>query len=79
MVITPDGKMLIVAETFASRLSAFDILPDGALKNRQVWAPLCKDVFPDGICLDAEGCVWQPTPAQIHYPGEKGWGSYGPD
>lgn len=62
MVITPDGKTLIVAETFASRLSAFDIASDGSLSNRRVFAQL--KVFPDGICLDAEGCVWvaNPTP-----------------
>jgi sugar lactone lactonase YvrE len=63
MVITPDGKTLIVAETFASRLSAFDIASDGSLEKRRVFAQL--QVFPDGICLDAEGCVWvaNPTPA----------------
>jgi len=32
-VITPDGKTLIVAETFGQRLTAFDILPDGVLAN----------------------------------------------
>jgi len=63
MVITPDGRTLIVAETFGSRLSAFDIASDGSLSNRRVFAQL--KVFPDGICLDAEGCVWvaNPTPA----------------
>jgi sugar lactone lactonase YvrE len=62
MVITPDGRTLIVAETFASRLTAFDIAADGSLDNRRVFAQL--KVFPDGICLDAEGCVWvaNPTP-----------------
>jgi sugar lactone lactonase YvrE len=56
-VITPDGRTLIVAETFAHRLTAFDVAADGALSNRRVFAQLdlC---FPDGICLDAEGAVW---------------------
>jgi sugar lactone lactonase YvrE len=57
-VITPDGRTFIVAETFAARLTAFDIKPDGSLVNRRVWAALPKGVFPDGICLDAEGAVW---------------------
>jgi sugar lactone lactonase YvrE len=57
-VITPDGKTLIVAETFAARLTAFDIEPDGSLAHRRIWAPLDKKIFPDGICLDAEGAVW---------------------
>jgi sugar lactone lactonase YvrE len=57
-VITPDGATLIVAESFARRLSAFDIAPDGSLSKRRVWAPLPEGVYPDGICLDAEGAVW---------------------
>jgi len=57
MVITPDGRTLIVAETFAHRLSAFDVGADGALANRRTFAAL-DGVFPDGICLDAEGAVW---------------------
>jgi sugar lactone lactonase YvrE len=56
-VITPDGGTLIVAETLAHRLSAFDITADGALSNRRVHATL-EGCFPDGICLDAEGGVW---------------------
>jgi sugar lactone lactonase YvrE len=36
MVITPDGKTLVVAETFASRLTAFDIDPRGELKGRRL-------------------------------------------
>jgi sugar lactone lactonase YvrE len=55
MVITPDNKTLIVAESFAARLTAFDIADDGSLSNRRVWADA---VGPDGICLDADGCIW---------------------
>ncbi len=57
MVITPDGRSLIVAETFAHRLTAFDIAAGGALGNRRLFAAL-DAVFPDGICLDSEGAVW---------------------
>ncbi len=57
MVIAPDGRTLIVAETFAHRLSAFDVGADGSLANRRIFAAL-DGVFPDGICLDAEGAVW---------------------
>jgi sugar lactone lactonase YvrE len=74
-VITPDGKELIVAETFASRLTAFDINPDGSLSGRRVWAKLENNMFPDGICLDAEGAVWtaiayQPEVIRIKMGGE---------
>ena len=55
MVITPDNKTLVVAESFAARLTAFDIADDGGLSNRLVWAD---EVGPDGICLDADGCIW---------------------
>ena len=53
-VITPDDKTLIIAETFSAQLTAFDILEDGSLTGRRVWANL-KSLAPDGICLDAPG------------------------
>lgn len=56
MAITPDGATLIVAETSAQRLTAFSIAADGTLCARRTWATL--DCYPDGICLDADGCVW---------------------
>jgi sugar lactone lactonase YvrE len=62
MVITPDGKLLIVAETMGHRLTAFDVLADGSLAHRHVYAPLPDDVSPDGIALDAEGAVWLANP-----------------
>jgi len=62
MVITPDGKTLIVGETLGHRLTAFDIQEDGSFGNRRVWAQLPSSVGPDGICLDAEGGVWCANP-----------------
>jgi len=59
IVITPDGKTLIIAETRANRLTAFTIAGDGTLHDRRIFADL--DCSPDGICLDAEGCVWVGT------------------
>lgn len=61
MVITPDGKTLIVGETFGACLTAFDIAEDGTLSNRRVWANIAPSV-PDGICLDAEGAIWVASP-----------------
>jgi len=57
MAVTPDNSTLIVAESYASRLTAFDIAADGSLSSQRVWADLGSGV-PDGICLDAEGTVW---------------------
>jgi sugar lactone lactonase YvrE len=56
MAVTPDNRTLIVAESYGRRLSAFDIAADGGLSGRRVWAEV--DGPPDGICCDAEGCVW---------------------
>jgi sugar lactone lactonase YvrE len=56
-VVTSDGATLIVAETMAFRLSAFDIEFDGTLANRRVWAQL-DFVAADGVCLDADGHLW---------------------
>ena len=72
MMITPDGRTLIVNETFGNRISAFEIKADGALGQRRDWAcfgPLPQgrelaEVFPqakvapDGGAMDAEGAVW---------------------
>jgi sugar lactone lactonase YvrE len=59
MALTPDGKTLLVSESFAGRITAFDIAADGALVNRRVWAD---GVAPDGICVDADGAVWCGAP-----------------
>lgn len=57
MVVTPDGATLIVGESHANRLTAFDVADDGTLANRRVWADVGDDA-PDGICLDVAGAVW---------------------
>jgi sugar lactone lactonase YvrE len=56
-VITPDGESLIVAETRAMRITAFDIARDGTLTNRRLFASL-EPGWADGIALDAEGALW---------------------
>ena len=58
MVVTPENETLIVSESFAARLTAFDIAEDGTLTNRRPWA---EGVAPDGICLDADDCIWTST------------------
>jgi sugar lactone lactonase YvrE len=56
-VITPDARTLIIGETLAGRLTAFDIGADGALSGRCLWASTWPRV-PDGIALDAAGHIW---------------------
>jgi sugar lactone lactonase YvrE len=72
MVITPDGKTLVVGESLGGRYTAFDIRPDGTLSDRRLWAemgpmPVLGDfdetiaqvtAAPDGCGLDAGGGIW---------------------
>jgi len=60
-VITADESTLLVGESMASRITAFDIAPDGSLGNRRAWAQL-KGATVDGMCLDAEGAIWAACP-----------------
>jgi sugar lactone lactonase YvrE len=64
--ITPDGKTLIVAESFGRCLTAFDIDDDGTLRNRREFANVYP-ALPDGIALDAEGAVWYASPTEQAY------------
>lgn len=60
-VITPDGKTMILGETWGGCLTAFDIESDGTLTNRRIWAGL-EGAVPDGITMDAEGGIWLANP-----------------
>jgi len=59
--ITPDGERLLVAETFAHRISEFQFDSVGRMQSRRVWAELGQ-ATPDGICLDNEGAIWVASP-----------------
>ena len=56
MVITSDNATLVIAESFAGTLTAYDISADGSLSNRRVWAPHTGD----GMVMDADGAIWTP-------------------
>jgi sugar lactone lactonase YvrE len=76
MALGSDDSVLIVAESFSNRMTAFDISSDGSLGEPRVWAQFgppnptssvseamgAAVVVPDGICLDAEGAVWAADP-----------------
>ena len=67
-ILTPDERVLLVAESAAARITAFDRGTDGSLSNRRVYAELQPSTQgpafapPDGICLDADGAVWVADP-----------------
>ena len=58
MVVTPDNSTLVISESFAGRLTAFDIDADGSLSHRRVWAA---GLGPDAICMDSDGAIWVGT------------------
>lgn len=63
-VLSTDEATLIIAETEANRLTAFQVARDGTLGGRRAWAVLGSDggtskpVEPDGLALDADGAIW---------------------
>jgi sugar lactone lactonase YvrE len=67
MVVTPDGGTLVVAESFAGRLTAFTIADDGGLHGRRVWAD---GLGPDGIAMDPDGAIWAQTADTFAHSGD---------
>jgi sugar lactone lactonase YvrE len=56
MALLGDERTLVVADSHAEQLLAFDVDDDGMLSGRRVWAEL--EYAPDGICADADGALW---------------------
>jgi sugar lactone lactonase YvrE len=65
LAVIDNGDTLIVAETFAGRLTSFTIGRDGDLHHRRVWADLRAELgseyLPDGIWPCQDGSVWVAT------------------
>lgn len=57
-VVHPDGRRLFVNETFARRLSSFEIGDDGSLSKKTTVAEFGMGTFPDGLTFDQEGGIW---------------------
>ena len=57
-MVHPDGRRLYVNETFARRLTVFDIGKNGDLGNRQTLATFDAGTFPDGLAFDCDGNAW---------------------
>jgi sugar lactone lactonase YvrE len=56
MALVDRGRTLVVADSHAKQLVAFDVAADSTLSRRRVWADL--EHAPDGICADAGGAIW---------------------
>lgn len=59
MALVDDGATLVVADSHAQQLIAFDVQGDATLARRRVWADL--ECAPDGICADADDAIWVAT------------------
>jgi sugar lactone lactonase YvrE len=58
MAVSQDNRTLVVAESYAGKLTGYEIQADGSLAGGHVWAELGENAAPDGICLDAENAAW---------------------
>ncbi len=55
----PRGRVLYHADTLAGVIYAFDRARSGTLTNKRVFVRLPPGSgYPDGPCVDAEGCIW---------------------
>jgi sugar lactone lactonase YvrE len=59
---SPDRKTMYYTDSFQYTIYAFDYdIETGQIGNQRVFVKLLKDIreiVPDGLCVDAEGCIW---------------------
>lgn len=58
--INADSTLMLHTDSGRRTIFAFDLdAPAGKLTNKRVWTVFADDEgYPDGMCFDAEGCVW---------------------
>jgi D-xylonolactonase len=56
--VSPDGKTLYHTDTLKKQIYAFDLLPDGGVANKRSFVTIQGEGYPDGMAVDADGCVW---------------------
>lgn len=61
LALSADGRTLLVAESWAQRVSAYTVREDGSVEDPRVWADVAPNV-PVGVALDEEGAVWLADP-----------------
>jgi sugar lactone lactonase YvrE len=63
---SPDNRRMYLCDTWVRRIYVYDFDPaSGAIANRRLFVELPESQgFPDGLTVDAEGCVWN-----AHYNG----------
>jgi sugar lactone lactonase YvrE len=55
--VSPDGRTLYHTDSAARTIYAFDLAPEGCVSGKRVFATIT-DAHPDGMAVDAEGCLW---------------------
>ena len=70
LTLTRDGRTLIVDDTLGPAVYAYDVQPDGSVKNKRVFAqlrdiPEGKESGADGMALDREDRVYITTVAGV--------------
>jgi len=66
ITLSRDGKTLIVANTIGNDIIAYDVQPDGSVRNRRVYVTLHdikpgEESFADGMGIDREGRLYVTT------------------
>jgi D-xylonolactonase len=56
-----DGRTLYHTDTLKKHVYAFDLTPAGALENKRLFLELAGGGHPDGMAVDADGCLWVAT------------------
>lgn len=56
---SPDGRLMYYIDTPTRRVDVFDHREDGTISSRRPLAEIEEGAgFPDGLTVDADGCVW---------------------
>jgi sugar lactone lactonase YvrE len=64
MAFSPDGRRMYFADSLQHRIDVLDYEPaTGERGTARAFAAIEPPAFPDGACVDAEGCLWS---AQFH-------------
>lgn len=56
--ISPDGRILYHTDTLGKTVFRFDVGDGGVLAGKRPFARIAGSGYPDGMAVDAEGCVW---------------------
>jgi sugar lactone lactonase YvrE len=56
---SPDGSVFYFIDSKTQTIAAFDYDPEGAISGHRVVVTVASEYgMPDGLCVDADGCLW---------------------